>query len=123
MSGYESNDRQFIRICETGEIRDGHGLGFRVGALDLAIFHSEGRFYATSDICSHEHEHLSDGWLEGNHVECPRHGAMFDLSNGEALSLPATDPIETFPLEVRGSEIWVGIPLEYLKTSPEHTRQ
>ena len=83
--------------------------------MDLAIFHSEGKFYATMDICSHEHEHLSEGWLEDSHIECPRHGAMFDLKTGAALSLPATEPIETIPLELRDGDIFVGIPTRYFE--------
>lgn len=102
-------------ICKTADIPKGHGKGFKVGLLDLAIFHSEGKFFATSDICSHEHEHLAEGWLEDSHIECPRHGAMFDLVTGDVLSLPATEPIETFPIEVRAEEIWVGVPVWYLE--------
>ena len=111
------NDRRFVRVCRAAEIEDGKGAGFKVGFVELAVFHYEGRFYATSDICSHEHEHLSEGWLEDVHIECPRHGAMFDLRTGEALSLPATEPIETFPVEVRGDDIWVGIPNSYFEVN------
>ncbi len=109
-----SDNLRFVRICRADDIKDGTGHGFRVGSLELAIFQSEGSFYATSDICSHEREHLSEGWLEGAHIECPRHGSLFDLVTGEALSLPATEPIETFPLEVREGEVYVGIPEYYL---------
>ena len=105
----------YVKICKVNEIPEGRGRSFKVGSLDLAVFHSEGKFYATHDICSHEHEHLSEGWLEGPHVECPRHGAMFDLRSGEALSLPATEPIEVYPLEIRDGDIYVGIPNWYLK--------
>lgn len=109
-----SNGARFVRICRTSDVAEGHGKSFRVGSLDLAIFHSEGEFYATCDICSHEHEFLSEGWLEGAHVECPRHGAMFDLRTGAALSLPATEPVEIYPLEIRDGEIWVAIPEKHL---------
>jgi len=107
--------QRFVRICRRDDIKDGHGKAFRVGSLDLAIFQSEGKFFASCDICSHEHEFLSEGWLEGTHIECPRHGAMFDLRTGAAISLPATEPIEVYPLEVRDGEIWVGVPEKYLK--------
>ena len=113
MSG--SDDLRFVRVCKTTDIKNGTALSFKFGTLSLAIFHTEGKFYATSDICSHEHEHLSEGWLEDSHIECPRHGAMFDLKTGTALSLPATEPIETFPLEIRDGDIVVGIPEEYLE--------
>ena len=108
-------NERFLKVCGTADVRDGHGKSFKIGTLDLAIFQVAGKFYATSDICSHEHEHLSEGWVEDNHIECPRHGAMFDLKTGEAISLPATEPIEVFDVEIRGNEIWVGIPIEYLE--------
>jgi len=110
-----STELRFVKICKSKDIPDGRGRSFKVGSLDLAVFHVEGKFYATCDICSHEHEHLSDGWLENHHIECPRHGAMFDLRTGEALSLPATEPIQVYPLEIRDGEIYVGFPEEYLK--------
>jgi 3-phenylpropionate/trans-cinnamate dioxygenase ferredoxin component len=109
-----SDDQRFVRVCKTTDIKNGTALSFKFGTLDLAIFHTGGKFYAITDICSHEHEHLSEGWLEDSHIECPRHGAMFDLITGAALSLPATEPIETFPLEIRDGDIVVGIPNVYL---------
>jgi nitrite reductase/ring-hydroxylating ferredoxin subunit len=110
-----NDDLRFVRVCKASDIKNGSGRSFKVGTLDLAVFHTGGKFYATSDICSHEHEHLSEGWLEDSHIECPRHGAMFDLKTGAALSLPATESIETFPLEVREGDIMVGIPQDDLE--------
>jgi nitrite reductase/ring-hydroxylating ferredoxin subunit len=111
-----SSDTQYIRIAAVNQIAKGSGKGFRVGKLDLAVFHTTEGWFATGDICSHEHEHLAEGWLEGDKVECPRHGAQFDLRSGEALTLPAVDPIEVYPVEIKGDDIWVGIPTDYLNT-------
>lgn len=108
---------KFIRICATKDIPNGEGRGFTVGSLALAVYRTEGKWYATNDICSHEHEHLHDGWLEGKIVECPRHGAQFSLETGEALSLPATRPIEVFPVEIKGEDVMVGIPWKYVLPS------
>ena len=92
----------------------GQGKSFKVDKLELAIFHTEEGYFATSNICSHEYEHLHDGWLEGSLIECPRHGSQFDLKTGEALTLPATDPIEVFELKIEVDDIVVSIPEEYL---------
>lgn len=59
--------------------------------------------------CSHAEEPLVEGWLEGSVLECPRHGAQFDLRSGEPLSLPATDPIPVFAVEIRDGEIFADI--------------
>jgi nitrite reductase/ring-hydroxylating ferredoxin subunit len=103
-----------IRLATVTQIPRGSGKGFRVGSLHVALFHTEEGFFATGNICSHEHEPMADGWLEGHTVECPRHGAQFDLRTGEALTLPAIDPIEVFSLEIKGDEIWAAIPSDYL---------
>jgi nitrite reductase/ring-hydroxylating ferredoxin subunit len=108
-------ETRFVRVCDVNDIPAGTGKSFRFGKVFLAVFHTEGNFYATSDICSHEYELLSDGWLSGHTVECPRHGAAFDIRTGEAKSLPATVSIEVFPLEVRDNDILVAIPVKYLK--------
>jgi 3-phenylpropionate/trans-cinnamate dioxygenase ferredoxin component len=109
-----SDEKRFVRICAASDVKNGHGKGFKVGALELAIFHTEEGFFATSDICSHEREHLYEGFLEEHTVECPRHGSVFDLRTGEAKSLPATQPIEAFEVKVEGNDLQVGIPVTYL---------
>ncbi|MBI5059647.1 non-heme iron oxygenase ferredoxin subunit [candidate division KSB1 bacterium] len=97
-------------MCSKAEFKRDGGKSFNVGPLQLVVFRSDGQWFATSSHCTHEDESLADGWLEGCHVECPRHGAMFDLATGEALSLPATEPLQTFAVEVRGDEVLVLIP-------------
>jgi 3-phenylpropionate/trans-cinnamate dioxygenase ferredoxin component len=109
------NDEQLIRICAAADVPNGQGRSFKISSVHLAIFHSNGAFYATGDICSHEHEHLADGWVDGEIVECPRHGAQFSLTNGNALSLPATEPIEVFEVKLQNGDVWAVIPNVYLE--------
>ncbi|MBL0063398.1 MAG: Rieske 2Fe-2S domain-containing protein [bacterium] len=96
-----------------GSPRNG-GKGFQVGSLELAIFQSDGKLCDQRSLFARD-EYLTDGWLEGNCVECPRHGARFSLESGEALSLPATEPIEVFEVEKKGDDIYVAIPVKYLQ--------
>ncbi|MBL0063410.1 MAG: non-heme iron oxygenase ferredoxin subunit [bacterium] len=110
-----SQDTQLVKICSVSDLPRNGGKGFQVGSLELAIFQSDGKLYATSDLCSHEDEYLTDGWLEGNCIECPRHGARFSLDTGEALSLPATEPIQVFAVEKKDDDIYVAIPVKYLQ--------
>ena len=63
--------------------------------------------FAVSNICSHAHAELSDGEIKGFTVECWLHGADFDLRTGKALTLPATEPIETFAVEREGNSITI----------------
>jgi len=110
-------ETQLVKICSLSDLPRNSAKGFQVGSLELALYNADGHLYATSDICSHEREFLSDGWLEGDCIECPRHGARFNLKTGEALSLPATRPIETFAVEQKGDDIYVVVPVKYLGAS------
>ncbi|MCA9821173.1 MAG: non-heme iron oxygenase ferredoxin subunit [Dehalococcoidia bacterium] len=60
----------------------------------------EGDFYAIADLCSHDGGALDQGELLGERIECPRHGAQFDIKTGRALTLPAVRPIKSYPLRV-----------------------
>jgi 3-phenylpropionate/trans-cinnamate dioxygenase ferredoxin subunit len=99
----------FVRVCSVADIPEGSVKAFRVNGFALAVYHVNGKFYASEDICSHEHEHLSEGWLDGEVIECPRHGAQFDLKTGAVLSLPATEPIRMFEVKVEGDDIFVRV--------------
>jgi len=101
---------QFVRICSKSEIPPEQGKSFKVGGLELAVFHTEEGFFAVCSKCTHEEENLSEGWLEGHVVECPKHGAQFDLKTGEALSLPASDPIDVYEVKLEGDDVMVAIP-------------
>jgi 3-phenylpropionate/trans-cinnamate dioxygenase ferredoxin subunit len=102
-----------IRICSISEIPKDGGKSFMIGNYRLAVFNSAGKYYASSDTCSHEEESLAEGWLEEDKVECPRHGAQFCLRTGEALTLPATKPIEVFEVEISGDDLFVRLPESY----------
>ena len=105
---------QNVRICSKGDIPNGQGKGFKVGKLELAVFHTESGFFATCNVCSHEYEHLHEGWLEDHLIECPKHGSQFDLRTGDAISLPATQPIEVYEVKLEGDDVIVAIPEKYL---------
>jgi 3-phenylpropionate/trans-cinnamate dioxygenase ferredoxin subunit len=65
--------------------------------------------FAISDICSHEQIELSDGYLEGEDVECPAHGSRFDLRTGAVSGLPAEEPVATYRVTVEDGEVVVEV--------------
>lgn len=74
----------------------------------LALYHTnEDNWYVTSDVCTHAGESLTTGALEGCIVACPKHGGKFDVTNGKAVAMPCVIPVETFPVEVRGKDIYI----------------
>jgi 3-phenylpropionate/trans-cinnamate dioxygenase ferredoxin component len=87
---------------EDGDIRR-----LRIGDTDAVLAHVDGRWLAFDDECTHHGCPLHDGVLEGATIECECHGSIFDLRTGAAIRGPATEPIRTYPAEIRGGRVVV----------------
>lgn len=99
----------WIEVLTEGQVADGHGVLVEVGGERIAVFRDGDRLYATGDRCSHAEASLSEGEVFDGEVECPRHGAVFDLASGAAKSLPATKPIPTFDVRSRDGVVEVEV--------------
>jgi len=91
---------KWVRVASTDEIPSGEGRYFDVEGEPVAVFHVDGQFYAISDVCTHEESSLAEGELEGDVVECALHGARFNVRTGAVVALPATVPVQTFPVRI-----------------------
>jgi 3-phenylpropionate/trans-cinnamate dioxygenase ferredoxin subunit len=100
---------EFVRIATKSEVPENAVKVFTVQDRRVAICHVEDSFYAVADLCSHDGGPLGEGELFDHQIECPRHGARFDITTGKALCLPAVTPIPAYPVEVRGEDIWIGL--------------
>jgi 3-phenylpropionate/trans-cinnamate dioxygenase ferredoxin subunit len=99
----------FEKAATLDEFRDGEAIGATVGDQDVAIARDGDELFAVEDICSHAAVALSEGDVEGCTVECWLHGSRFDLRTGKPTGLPATEPVATFPVEVRGTDVYVDV--------------
>jgi nitrite reductase/ring-hydroxylating ferredoxin subunit len=90
----------YTRACAADDVGVGCVGRAIVGGEEIAVYNVGGEFYATSDTCTHDEASLSDGELFGHVVECPLHGARFDVRTGRALSLPAVYPVKSYPTRV-----------------------
>ena len=79
------------------------------GVPVVVVKDAEGRLHALGDTCSHAEISLSEGFVEGGHIECWAHGATFDLDTGRPLSLPATDPVPVFGVDVVDGDVLVSV--------------
>jgi len=84
-------------------------LAAEIGSLAVGVFEVDGELYAVDDICPHAHARLTQGFTEGCEVECPLHGATFDVTTGRRRSGPACDDLKTFPVRVVDGRIEVQI--------------
>lgn len=76
--------------------------------LRLAVCNVDGQFFAIEDVCTHDGGSLDQGDLEGEEIECPRHGARFNVRTGDATLMPAVMPVRTFPVKIEGQRLLVG---------------
>lgn len=97
-----------VRVGSTTEIPVGGTLPTVLDGQSILVVHAEDdRFYAIANECSHANVELADGEVEGTSLECPLHGARFDLHTGKPCSMPATEPVATYPVEVRDGDVYV----------------
>ncbi len=108
----EESKLEFIEIASALELPNGERLFVDVGNKPIVIFNIANQLFAIGDVCTHDDGPLGDGALEGNNIVCPRHGAEFDVRNGQAMQMPAVIDIPAYPVQVRDGKIFVGIPKE-----------
>ncbi len=100
----------FVAVAKSADLEPGQCTCVIVGGRKVALYNVEGTIYATDDTCSHAEASLTEGCLlNGEEIECPRHGARFNVKTGQALSLPAWAPIETYEVKVEDGEIKVAL--------------
>ena len=100
-----------LDVCPLEELPPGTVKIVRDGELTIGVYNLDGELYALEDRCSHDDGPLCEGDFDAERgiVICPRHGANFDIRTGQALTLPAYIPVETFPVRVDDGMIKVDV--------------
>lgn len=98
---------EWIEVAPTDRFPEGSWHVVAYEDIVIAVFNVGGEFYAIEDICTHDGETLTGGGVEGNEVICPRHGARFDITTGEALTAPAYEDLSTFEVKVVDGTVMV----------------
>ncbi|WP_366843511.1 non-heme iron oxygenase ferredoxin subunit [Rhodoluna sp.] len=99
-----------VRICKVDEIKAGKAIRVKIGDDAIAIAKTKsGDVYAIDDKCSHGEISLSEGFVDKDTIECWAHGAKFSLATGEALTLPAYEPVKTYEVIIENDEIFLEI--------------
>jgi len=97
---------EWIRVCAREEMLPGEFKVVWDGDTPIAVYNIDGAFYAIEDTCSHDDGELAGGEVRGYEVECPRHGARFDLRSGAVTAPPAVEPIASFPVKEEAGAVW-----------------
>ena len=100
---------KFVRVATTSEIADQSATCVEVEGKRVAIFNLGGEFYAIDDTCTHRGGPLSEGSVQGEEVECPWHGAHFNIKSGEVTGPPAADGVTNYTVRVIGDAIEIEV--------------
>ena len=100
-----------IRAAARAEVSATEANGFTVAGREIVLCDVDGEIYALDGICTHEDLSLAGGEVEDGILECPWHGARYDVCTGRVCALPATRPLRTYPVRVDDDgDVYVTLP-------------
>lgn len=94
----------------TDSFKEKDMLAVEIAGQDVALYRVDDTFFATGNICTHQLAYMTDGYLDGDCIECPLHQAIFNVKTGEVIDGPAKQPLPVFPIRVEASQVWVDLP-------------
>jgi biphenyl 2,3-dioxygenase ferredoxin subunit len=96
-------------LCKADELGPGEVRKVEVYGLTLAVYNVDGEFYVTDDACTHGPGSLSEGYLEGDVIECNFHQGKFNVRTGEVVAPPPMIPMKTYPAFVENGVVYVEV--------------
>jgi 3-phenylpropionate/trans-cinnamate dioxygenase ferredoxin subunit len=99
----------FDRVASLGDLPEGTPVAVQLSSgQGLCLVRVQGEVYAFEDRCSHADFPLSDGEMVDDHaIECPLHGAQFDVRTGEAIEAPAKESLELYEVKLEDGDVLV----------------
>ena len=99
----------FCPVAKALDVAPGKVGVYEVDGQHIALCNVAGTFYAIDNVCTHDGGALDQGELDGYEIECPRHGARFDVRTGKVTALPAFEPVESYPVRMEGDLVEVDV--------------
>jgi nitrite reductase/ring-hydroxylating ferredoxin subunit len=96
-------------VVAADELDEDDVMQVRVGDAVLALYRVGDEFYATDDCCTHEEASLSDGYLQDDTIECPRHQGVFHIPTGRAMQPPVSEDVRVYQVRVEDGRLWVRV--------------
>ena len=96
-------------VAAEADLFEGAGIAVTPNGHDIALFKLENGVFAIDNQCSHGNAKLCDGFVEGHHVECPFHQALFNLHDGSVACGPATEPVKSWPVKIDDGRVLIDL--------------
>ena len=90
----------WTNVVAVNDLPPGEHMTVEIEDAVIVLCNLGGEFFAIEDICTHDGSEISSGCIIDGSIECPRHGARFDIKTGEVTAPPAYEPVDTFPVQV-----------------------
>jgi 3-phenylpropionate/trans-cinnamate dioxygenase ferredoxin subunit len=100
---------QWIDVAALNDIEDEDVMRFDYADHIYAIYRVSDNVYASDGLCTHEQAHLSDGFVMGHVIECPKHNGRFDIRDGRPLCAPVCEKLKTYPARIEGGRILIEV--------------
>ena len=100
----------FVKVADLGELSPGGMKYVELGDGQVLLANVGGTIYACDNLCTHAFAPLAEGDLDGEQVECPLHGSVFNVTTGEVIDPPAVENLRVFQVRIEGQDILVGPP-------------
>ena len=101
-----------VRVCSVGDVPAGEARRVSVGTREIAVVNlGDDGFRAVDAVCSHAHYYLDEGEVDVDEatIECWKHGSTFDLETGRPRTLPATVPVQVFPVKIEDNDVMIEV--------------
>lgn len=105
----EETGATWIKALRASDLEPDDADKFDHNGKCIAVFNLDGDFFATGGICTHEHAFLSEGYVDGETVECPLHQGIFNIRTGQPLSPPVTVGLKTYETKVENGDVYVRV--------------
>lgn len=109
----------FHAAARLDEVAEGRPKAVKIGGISIALCNVGGKIYAIDNVCTHDDGILVEddgetytGCIDGHEIECPRHGARFDVRDGAVLSMPAAYPVKSYATKIENGTIHVKVNIE-----------
>jgi len=100
---------QFVKVASAGELAPGSTKQVEVDGKTIALFNLDGNYFAIGNDCTHRGGPLAEGFVEGESVTCPWHGAQFNIKTGAVVGPPAAKGVAKYNVRVQGNDVEVEV--------------